>query len=328
MAAFQSADPALAARVYGLIESGLSSEDVAKALVEDNVSRHLSKTEGSRSFAEETEVFADEIRVIAQALAYRQATAEDIPEVARLLEAAYAPEVQADGAEAFRVGAAVSLDSVEALFADASYLWQVVEAPSGRDVELDGVILGCCCYSTDGVSRRNGEVEGPLGSIRYMAVLPRFQGVCVGLRLLRKIEQLMEESGCVRAMACVPSTRVSMASWLGRRGFRLAGKSPYPAGALGHELRSDTPSVQLDALVKALEGAVAAADGKKAKSTVLGAAVPPQPPVVPGKMHLPPHWRYPGAAGAKEASADEAEPKGPPNAVAAAADDDIDIPLD
>ena len=190
MAAFQSADPELAARVMTLIESGLSSEDVAKALVDDNVARHLAKVEGSKSFADDTEVFADEIKVIAQALAYRVATPDDIPEITRLLNAAYLPEVEPDGVEAFRVGAATSQESVEALFADASYTCQVVEAPSGRDVELDGIILGCCCYSTDGVSRRNGQVEGPLGSIRFMAVLPRFQGVCVGLRLLRKIEQV------------------------------------------------------------------------------------------------------------------------------------------
>ena len=280
MAAYQSRDPGLAVRVQTLVESGLTAEEVARTLVEDNVQRELAKKEGSATFAEETEVFADEIKVIAQALAYRPATEEDLGEIAALLDAAYAPEVR--GEESFRSAAggdgkygAVTLESVQSLFHDATYSWQVVEAPSGRGVEVDGVILGACCYSTDGVSRKNGQVEGSLGSLRYFGVLPRFHGVCVGRRLLHRVEALMTQAGCVRSMACLPSTRAALRAWLERRGYRLAGQSPYPFAALGHAEGPGAGAgvgaggVALCVFVKPLEGAAEAADGKTAKKTVL-----------------------------------------------------------
>jgi len=333
MAAFQSRDPQLAARLMNLVESGLSADEVARALVEDNVARSLSATEGSTSFAEETEVFADEIKVIAQALAYRAATDEDLDEVTKLLDAAYFPEmIESGSSESFRNGGpeAVAPEAIEALFRDPSYSWQVVEAPSGRGVERDGVILGACCYSTDGVSRKNGQVEGKLGSLRFFGVLPRFHGVCVGRRLLHRVELLMTQAGCVRSMACVPSTRTKLHAWLERRGYNQAGASPYPFGALGHSPAPATVTtagdvgVQLCVFVRPLHGAASEADGKTTKKTLIQLSptvtaaaaaaatdgkdkepaltssvrdgqgqdqhLPPLPNV-PGKMHLPPQWR-------------------------------------
>lgn len=289
-----------------LIESGLTADEVAKTLVDDNVRRELAKTEGSKTFAEETEIFADEIKVIAQALAYRNAVAEDIPEVMKLLNSAYSPEIEDSHAEAFRRGEAVTLESINDLFADPSYTWILVEAPSGRNVELDGVVLGACCYSTDGISRKNGQVEGNLGSIRLFGVLPRFHGVCVGLRLLHRVESQMIAAGCVRSMACVASPRKSMCAWLQRRGYSAAGSTDYPS-QIGHSLReSSNPAdfpVQLCIFVKPIEGIKDTADGKSAKrATKIGlrqaaennedSSTRPQLPIVSGKMHLPPHWRY------------------------------------
>ena len=308
-AAYERVDPGLAVRVRELAESGVSAEGIAAALVEDNVRRELAKTEGSSTYAEDTEIFPDEIKVIAQALAYRLATEQDLEEITRLLNAAYAPEV-AVPPKGFRVGEAVTRESVEALFHDPAYKWTVVEAPSGRDVELDGVILGVCCYSTDGVSRKNGQVEGQLGSVRYFGVLPRFHGVCVGRRLLHRMELQMSQAGCVRSMACIPSPRKDVLAWLERRGYRAAGSSPYPAEAIGHELSPGVQEadVRLQVLVKPLSGASEIADGKTAKQTVLALASERRQegqeqdheeegegrglPHVPGKMHLPPHWRY------------------------------------
>ena len=224
----------------------------------------------------------------------------------------------------------MTLESVSALFHDPTYSWQVVEAPSGRDVERDGVILGACCYSTDGLSRRNGEVEGNLGSMRYFGVLPRFHGVCVGRRLLHRVETLMTQAGCVRAMACVPSTRSSMHAWLERRGYRQAGASSYPFAALGHEPAAEAHAqTQLGVFVKPLEGAKEAADGKTAKKTVLsmqqeegegegaGAGAGAEEddrrsalPHVPGKMHLPPQWRGYSSADIQAFSGLSADGKG------------------
>ena len=71
------------------------------------------------------------------------------------LDAAYKQETI--GEEAFREGDPISPDLIRSLLCDGSYHWLLIEAPSGRDIEKDGVVLGAACFSTDGVSRRNGE---------------------------------------------------------------------------------------------------------------------------------------------------------------------------
>lgn len=65
-----------------------------------------------------------------------------------------------------------------------------------------------------------GEVEGPLGVIRLLGVLPRYQGLCIGNRLLKRTEKAMHSQGCIRSMVCVPSPRHSMSNWIQRRGRR------------------------------------------------------------------------------------------------------------
>lgn len=54
------------------------------------------------------------------------------------------------------MGEIISRQTVVDLFDDDSYKWCIVEAPSGKFIEEDGMILGVCCYSTDGVARKNG----------------------------------------------------------------------------------------------------------------------------------------------------------------------------
>ena len=152
--------------------------------------------------------------------------ADDLHEILGLLTAAYGCELQ--GPEAFRAGDAISVDQYIALFEDPDYQWLVCEAPSGRGVEKDGVILGISIFSKNGVSRRNGVAEGLLGSIRLFAVLPRFHGVCIGLRLLKKTEALMYKAGCVRCMSCCSTARKSVSSWYKRRGYSYLGAIPYP----------------------------------------------------------------------------------------------------
>ena len=152
--------------------------------------------------------------------------ADDLHEILGLLSSAYECELR--GPEAFRAGDAVSVEQYIALFEDPDYQWLVCEAPSGRGVEKDGVILGISIFSKNGVSTRNGVNEGKLGSIRLFAVLPRFHGVCIGLRLLKKTESLMYKAGCVRCMSCCSSVRKSVASWFKRRGYLYLGAVPYP----------------------------------------------------------------------------------------------------
>jgi len=273
----------------------------------------LEAIEGTHSLQDTMEETActAEIKVIAQALAFRVPDESDLAAMTALLNAAYMPEIE--GKEAFRGQSdtyAVTSELVEELFADKSYSWQIVEAPNGRGVEADGVILGVCCYSTDGVSRRNGLVEGTLGAFRLFGVLPRFHGVCVGLRLLRRVEKAMELAGCCRTMVCLPSTRERLSKWLERRGYRFAGSKPYPG-----KIDTDV-DVALNVFVKQMTTASDTADGKgdsapaptKLALTTTSAAsnveeqgevdndVPTkQPPHVEGRMHLPPHWRQVGS---------------------------------
>ncbi len=227
------------------------------------------------------EIFPDEIKLISQPLAYRQAFSHDLYALHDLLHQSYSTETV--GAEAFRSGDPISKNTIKDLLNDKSYKWLIVEAPSGREVELDGAILGVCCYSIDGVSRRNGQfyqqiapfhvnvrsgvVEGSLGSIRLFAVLPRYHGFCVGRRLLQKAEDLMYAEGCCRVMVCVPSTRVSMLRWIERRNYVRLGSTRYPAGGIGHVLKEglDVDLVQYIKTSASLLGCDSGADNKVSK---------------------------------------------------------------
>lgn len=225
-------DPKVVSRLIDLVESGLNPDEIGKVLEDEAEKAALEEYEGP----EEEERFSSEIKIIAQALAYRQADPSDLPEIMALLTKAYEAEVS--GPESYREGASLHVEQFINLFEDKSYKWLVCEAPNGNRMEKDGVILGISIYSTDGISRCNGEVEGNLGSIRLFAVLPRFHGLCIGLRLLKKTEAFMLKAGCVRCMACTATARRTVATWLKRRGYNLAGTSPYPAQLMGHVLKS------------------------------------------------------------------------------------------
>lgn len=243
MANFSQTHPAMAAKLADLIESGLNPEEIIQHFKTTDEAKAISDKEW-----DDIEVFPDVIHIISQALAYRSAVAEDLDELHGLLCAAYRPEVK--GEEAFRTGEEVTKETITSLLNDPSYSWLLVEAPSGKGVERDGVILGAACYSTDGMSRKNGVVEGHLGSIRFLGVLPRYHGYCIGRRLLDRAEQTMFQSGCCKVMACVPTTRMSMMEWLDRRGYTEAGSIPYPASGLGQVLKPDIENVELVRFVK------------------------------------------------------------------------------
>ena len=159
-------------------------------LVEEEQEKQLERREGAMYTEEEIEeqekeMFPNEIKLIVQALAFRYCSIEDAGDIYRVLNKAYACEIvrvnsAADGAktEAFRRDEeAVSLSSITSLFDDkeTEYKWLCVEAPSGMGILDDGAMLGVCCFGTSGTSRKNGQPEGQLGSVRLIGVLPRFQ---------------------------------------------------------------------------------------------------------------------------------------------------------
>jgi GNAT superfamily N-acetyltransferase len=258
MSEFNRKHPELAAKLMTYIESGLNPDEIIAKFKSDDESKELDS---------EKEIFPGEIKLISQALAYRKANNTDLNELFDLFLAAYHDEI--DGAESFRKGNAISISVLKDLLGDPSYKWLIVEAPSGREIERDGVILGACCYSTGGVSRRNGNIflffsfvfnlllsqllsgviEGALGSIRLFGVLPRYRGLCIGRRLLQKLEDVVFAAGCCRLMVCVPSPRITMLAWIERRHYIRLGSCRYPADSVGHELKFPT-SVDLVQFVK------------------------------------------------------------------------------
>ena len=144
-------DPKLQNKIRQLVEDGLSPDELLKQLHEDAERQLLEEVEGPR----EEPPIPNEIKLIAQALAYRKATVEDTEELHKLLNQAYKEEIQ--GSEAFRLDKeAISIDCVKEYLEDPSFKWLLVEAPQGHGMERDGAILGACCFSSDGISRRNG----------------------------------------------------------------------------------------------------------------------------------------------------------------------------
>lgn len=133
-----------------MVENGLGTDEIALALTE---MAEMENQEGGNAGKEEH--FPDEIRIIAQALAFREAVTEsDFVSILAVLAIAYSAETH--GLESFRIGDSVTDQNLNDLRSNKSYHWLVVECPNGQGVEADGAILGACCFSTDGVSRRNG----------------------------------------------------------------------------------------------------------------------------------------------------------------------------
>ena len=294
----QKKDPKLVAKIIDMVESGVSPDDIGKRLEEEREIAALEAVEGPP----DEEKFAAEIKIIAQALAYREACDDDLIEIMALFNAAYMCEIR--GPESFRTGLSagstaedsaaashddsmaepVSVEQFISLYKDKSYKWLVCEAPSGRGVEKDGVILGVSVYSVNGKSTKNGKNEGNLGSIRLFAVLPRFHGVCIGLRLLKKTESKMHKSGCVRSLACCPAPRKSVASWLKRRGYTYVGGSPYPFDQLQQVPKKiNDDNVLLLQFLKRIEDTTAnnaGADSKCSSNNAVGSGDSDAPPTV------------------------------------------------
>lgn len=134
-----------------MVESGLGTDEIAAALQEMSELKVLESLEG-----EKKELFPNEIRIIAQALAFRTVENDaDFDNLLDVLSIAYSAEVI--GAENFREGEAISREYLMNLYADKSYQWLIIECPNGQGVEADGAILGASCFSTTGISRKNGE---------------------------------------------------------------------------------------------------------------------------------------------------------------------------
>jgi ribosomal protein S18 acetylase RimI-like enzyme len=289
-------DPEFVRKVLDLVEAGSSSEEVIKSLQEEQRASQEPK---------EREIFPDEIRLIAQALAFRAPVNDDILEIHTLLCEAYMDEflgeeaflenLQGQQEDKFKI---ISKEALSELFQKSSgYDWLIMECPNGRGVVDDGTIIGACCFSTNGVSRKNGKysaltlssclnytmllgvVEGKLGSIRFLCVMKNLRGVCLGQRLLDKVESTMQTKyDCCRSMICISNRRKTLRDWLEKRGYDYVGRQSYPLQP-GQKLLHD--DVDLSMFVKAF-------DSKSATGKQEAIAVSKN---TTGKINMSPIWR-------------------------------------
>lgn len=238
----------LTPEIQGLIEDGKLPLEIAKKILNTNDDNLLQPGDKQEMVPER---FPDEIVTISQALAYRRATLDDVTSIFEILNTSYAAETV--GCESFRMDEpAIPSEDIALSISEESLSWLIVEVPEGRGTSADGSIIAMCAFTTDGMSRRNGEIEGNLGSIRFFSVIPQYQGLHIGVRLLDKLEMEMRKSNprCIRMMFSIPSTRKSMLKWIERQRFIFAGVIPYPSG-LEHTLKAT--DVKLHVYLRAIE---------------------------------------------------------------------------
>ena len=223
--------------ILSLIEDGKLPTDIAKKVLNTDDDTLLQPGERPEKVPES---FPEEVVTISQALAYRRANINDVSNIFEVLNSSYVGEICGD--ESFRIDEPViSRDKIASSMCEGGggLSWLIMEVPEGRGTSADGSIIAVCAFTTDGISRRNGEIEGNLGSIRLFSVLPKYQGLYIGVRLLDKLEMTMRASNrCVRMMFSIPSTRKSMLKWAERQQFVYAGMVPYPKD-LGHTLKTN-----------------------------------------------------------------------------------------
>lgn len=146
-------DPKFQAKVQDLVESGLSAEQIIQHFRDEDEKKMLEEEEGEEPFVEED--IPEEIRVIAQALAYRGPEEGDLKHLLSLINTAYAPESNGRK-DSFRSGDCISKDSLQSLLTGDEHRWLIVEAPGRTRGDGGSLILGAACYTTNGTSKKNG----------------------------------------------------------------------------------------------------------------------------------------------------------------------------
>jgi len=163
----------------------------------------------------------ESIRVVAQALAFRQTTSQaDVKELTRVINSGYAGEQHGEtSGEGFRTEPLLDEETVGAMVEDPDCEWLLAEAPNGRGAVANGAILACCCFSLGAAafttsadadhkehqpSSQTPPSSSPppplpppprqkpkrrVGVIRVLAALPEFAGLYVGRRLLQRVER-------------------------------------------------------------------------------------------------------------------------------------------
>jgi ribosomal protein S18 acetylase RimI-like enzyme len=174
----------------------------------------------------------------APALAFRTATAADVPALVALIESAYR-------GDSSRAGWTTEADIIQGQRTDAEGVAAVVNEPDSRmvAVDQDGELVACCQ-----LERRDDHAY-----FGMFAVRPAHQGGGFGKLIIAEAERFArEEWGVGEMRMTVLSVREDLIAWYERRGYRRTGQmTPFPYGdeRVGRPQRDD---LQFELLVKKL----------------------------------------------------------------------------
>ncbi|GMI51054.1 hypothetical protein ScalyP_jg9180 [Parmales sp. scaly parma] len=187
-----------------------------------------------------------EINVIAQSLAFTKANLSDAPSIAKLINSSYNRFEASDSfRESFRVAGSKVLDEsmVNQMISEGGGCEVLIaEVPLGRGVVEDGALIAVCVYSVgdNAASGQAGDKKDKPGAVRILAVHHEFLGLCIGNRMLSKVEKSMvSKDSCDFSVACVVSTRVALQQWIERRGYSKTSEVVFPVDAVPFEIRKE-----------------------------------------------------------------------------------------
>lgn len=175
---------------------------------------------------------------MAEQLAFRTASASDVPTIVALVESAYR-------GDASRAGWTTEADFLEGQRTDPAAVAEMITDPECRVLmaERDGALVACCQL----------QPRGDHAYFGMFAVSPQEQGGGLGRAVIAEAERVAREDWGVREMRMtVISLREDLIAWYHRRGYTRTGKtSPFPYGdeRFGIPLRDD---LEFELLVKQL----------------------------------------------------------------------------
>lgn len=151
-----------------------------------------------------------------RALAFRPATAADLPDLVALVDAAYRSEESRDGWTTER-------DLVGGPRADETMLLTDIERPGSRIIlaSRDGELVGCAHVT---------QISPTAAYFGLFAVRPSEQGAGTGRHLLAEAERVAREEWQLATLEMtVLDVRTELLAYYGRRGFQPTGdRKPFP----------------------------------------------------------------------------------------------------
>jgi hypothetical protein len=186
----------------------------------------------------------------AATLDFRFADEEDAPDIAMLVNSAYAIEKGETG-EAFRKNDATTAEEVESSIDEGSRRWYLAEDKYEQ-------VLACACFSSE--YNEDGGKKKLEGRIHLLAVQTPFQKEGIGARTLHRVESVLKSMGARLVHIAVPHWRDSLQSWAKRQGYAEMGGEIWNEDQQGETTRT---TMLLDFQKKLTTAAAAAKAARK-----------------------------------------------------------------